>query len=185
MQGSGPVVRGRRAAVLGAMALLVFTACSGSSSTSPSVGPRSSASHAPTSSHPTSTSSGTPVASAAVTPEASATELACPTLPTDLATVRDLAKAGKAIGCFGKSDITFRAYVPTTDGLGGVPSSKMTPAWIADPWTAAILQPMPLTEVNQDAWFVVRLTPALGSAASRTSRQPSARSARTWTRTWS
>ena len=38
----------------------------------------------------------------------------------------------------------------------------MTPAWIADNWTGAILQPEPLADQDQDAWLIVRVAPALG-----------------------
>jgi hypothetical protein len=95
-------------------------------------------------------------------PQPSPSHGGCPSLPVDLGTVRDLAKGGKAVGCFGTQDLTFRGYVPTTDGLGGVPASKMTPAWIADPWTGVILQPAPLAQADQSAWFVVRVAPVLG-----------------------
>ncbi len=89
----------------------------------------------------------------------------CPTPPVDLATTRDLVRAGKAVKCFGSRSLTFRAYVPTTEGLGGVSGWKMTPAWLADDWMGAILQPKPLTEQDQDAWLIARVPPSLGRCA--------------------
>ena len=41
----------------------------------------------------------------------------------------------------------------------------MTPRWLADPWTGVIVQPEPLADVDQDAWLVVRVRPALGACA--------------------
>lgn len=87
----------------------------------------------------------------------------CPVIPVDLATVRDVARAGRAIECFGRRALTFRAYVPVTEGLGGTSGSKMTPRWIADPWTGVLLQPGPLPQQDQDAWLIVRVPPTLGS----------------------
>lgn len=112
---------------------------------------------------PTPTASPTPSATASRTPvPTAAVKPGCPTPPVSLAKVRDLARAGKAVGCFGSTALTFRAYVPTTEGLGGVSGSKMTPTWIADNWTGAILQPGPLADQDQDAWLIVRVPPSLG-----------------------
>lgn len=86
----------------------------------------------------------------------------CPTPPVDLATTRELVRTGKAVKCFGSGALTFRAYVPTTEGLGGVSAWKMTPAWLADDWMGAILQPKPLAEQDQNAWLIVRVPPPLG-----------------------
>ncbi len=83
----------------------------------------------------------------------------------DLATARDVARAGKAVTCFGSSALSFRAYVVRTDGLGGTSGWKMTPAWLADDWMGAILQPKALAEVDDKAWFIVRVAPALGRCA--------------------
>jgi hypothetical protein len=116
----------------------------------------------PTTSLPAATGTARDSALPTDVPGASPSPAGCPSLPTDLATVRDLARAKGAIACFGSDDLTFRAYVPTTDSLGGVPESKMTPSWIADPWTGVIVQPMELAETDQSAWFVVRVAPALG-----------------------
>jgi len=152
-------ITGRQAAILGALLALLAAGCSGSPSTSPSASPAASPGRTTANGTPNAPAA-TPVATSAGTPLPTDSAGTCPSLPADLATIRDLAKAGRAVGCFGNQQLTFRAYVPTTDGLGGVPSSKMTPSWIADPWTGAILQPAP--PVDQSAWFVVRVTPALG-----------------------
>lgn len=154
-------ITGQHAAILGTVLALLAAGCSGSPSTSPSASPAASPGRTTVSSTP-STPAATPFVTPAGTPLPAESAGTCPSLPTDLATVRDLAKAGQAVACFGNHQLTFRAYVPTTDGLGGVPASKMTPSWIADPWVGVILQPAPLAQVDQSAWFVVRVTPALG-----------------------
>ena len=64
------------------------------------------------------TASPTPSATAAPTP-APTDAAGCPILPTGLAAVRDTARAGRAIACFGHRALTFRAYVPTIEDLGG------------------------------------------------------------------
>ncbi len=106
-----------------------------------------------------------PTASAATSgqPSPSLDATGCPTGTPDLATVRDVARAGHAIACFGSQPLTFRAYVPATEGLGGVNAYKMTPHWLADPWWGVILQPEPSPEVDQNAWLIVRVPPSLGS----------------------
>lgn len=173
--------RGGRWVIGPALAVALLTGCTGTSS---STGPEtataaplasptgaSSAAFAP-SATPLSTSTWSPTptpdagASPTAAPSPSPTALigvgGCPTPPVDVATTRDLVHAGKAVKCFGTTPITFRAYVPTTDGLGGVSGSKMTPAWLADDWMGVILQPMPLAEQDQNAWLVVRVPPSLG-----------------------
>jgi hypothetical protein len=110
----------------------------------------------------------TPSPSPAITPSptpAPTDAAGCPILPTDLAAIRDTAKAGRAIACFGHRSLTFRAFVPTIEDLGGVSGYRQTPTWIADPWTGVILQPAPLPDVDQTAWLVVRVAPALGTCS--------------------
>jgi hypothetical protein len=118
---------------------------------------------------PTPAPTATPVPTPAPTvgPTASATPppvaKGCPAPPVDLATARDLAKAGRAVACFGSQPLTFRAYVPMVEGLGGVSGSRLTPRWIADAWSGVIVQPKRLSKVNQDAWLIVRVRPSLGA----------------------
>jgi len=86
----------------------------------------------------------------------------CPVGTPDLAAVRTVAKAGHAVSCFGSQPLTFTAYVPATEGLGGVSAYRQTPHWLADPWWGVILQPGPTPETDQNAWLIVRLAPSLG-----------------------
>ena len=164
------------------IAALLLAGCTG---TSPSTGPAApsvvataspeTASPAAASQEPTASSTPSPTptevaeASPSAVPGPSASiqldAAGCPIPPVDLATTRDLARAGQAVRCFGSGSLTFRAYVPTTEGLGGSSASRMTPAWLADDWTGVILQPGPLAEQDQDAWLVVRVGPSLGHCA--------------------
>lgn len=164
-----------RTAATGLVLAIALAGCSGTSAslgTAPGTAP---ASVSPETS--TSPPKPTPSASAPATPSPTETPAApaspspstaaggCPALPVDLASVRDTARAKRAIACFGSEPLTFRAYVPTITDLGGVSGSKMTPAWIADNWTGAILQPRPLADQDQDAWLIVRVPPSLGRCA--------------------
>lgn len=161
-------VTGRHAAIIGTLLALVAAGCSGSPTTPPNASHAASPASTTTASTGSSapkTPSATPAPTPADTPVPSVNTGTCPTLPVDLATVRDFAKAGRALACFATQELTFRGYVPTTDSLGGVPASKMTPGWIADPWTGVILQPAPLAQVDQSTWFVVRVSPALGKCS--------------------
>ncbi len=164
-----------------ALAAALLTGCTGTSpSTAPAM-PTAAPLASPTGESPAaSTASAIPSATAPSTPTptlgnaasptavpspsaTAATGVAgCPTPPVDLATARDLVRAGKAVTCFGPRALTFRAYVPTTEGLGGASAWKMTPAWLADDWMGVILQPEPLTEQDQDAWLIARVPPSLG-----------------------
>ncbi len=179
MDGSGWTRRGRWRIGL-ALAASLLAGCTGTSSTpaTPSIAAAESpaaVSQATATASPTATPAASSTATSAVpasatpVPSPSASTLidaaGCPIPPVDLATTRDLARAGRAVRCFGSGSLTFRAYVPTTEGLGGTSASRMTPAWLADDWTGVILQPGPLTEQDQDAWLVVRVAPSLGRCA--------------------
>jgi hypothetical protein len=165
----------RLAAAL-SMVVVVAAACSGAVSTAPGSSPRGtgggpgasigpsvgpSASAIPSATIPGPSPTGSAAASAQPSPSLDA--MGCPTGTPDLATVRDVARAGHAIACFGSQPLTFRAYVPATEGLGGVSAYKMTPHWLADPWWGVILQPQPTPEVDQNAWLIVRVPPSLGN----------------------
>jgi hypothetical protein len=174
---------GRRRASAGVVFLATFlVGCSTAAQTpgasaSPVNASPSGASLAAEPSPSTSSVPGPSESSDAASPIPSATPVptdasGCPVLPADLATVRDVAKADRALACFGRHTLTVRAYVPTTDGLGGVSGYRMTPAWIADPFTGVIVQPGPLAEQDQDAWLIVRIRPALGTCAVTGIEQP-------------
>lgn len=124
---------------------------------------------------------GTPAASLphaseppAVTPSAppSGAPGTCPSVPADFATIRDLAKAGDAVACFDAQDLTFRAYVPVTGGLNVVDTSVMTPGWIANPFTGTLLQPAGSTAPDQSAWWVVRVSLAIGKCRITSEPEP-------------
>jgi hypothetical protein len=147
---------------------VILAGCSGATPSIELLAPTAEPSASPSAAAPsTPTATPTPAASpvASATSEPSTASGACPRPPLDLAAVRDTARARRAITCFGSASLTFRAYVPTTTDLGGVSGSKMTPLWIADNWTGAIVQPEPLVEQDQNAWLIVRVPPKLGRCA--------------------
>jgi len=168
--------RGRTAGsrwVIGpALAAVLLAGCTGTSSSTAPATPTAAPLASPAGASPSATAASTPTptpgdaASPTAAPSPSSTAATgaagCPTPPVDLATARDLVRAGKAVKCFGSRSLTFRAYVPTTEGLGGASAWKMTPAWLADDWMGAILQPEPLTDQDQNAWLVARVQPSLG-----------------------
>jgi hypothetical protein len=63
-------------------------------------------------------------------PSAAAQSPACPSSPVTIGKLVDLEMPGNV--CYGSSLLTFNAYVPQLEGLGGTSTYEIRPAWLDD-----------------------------------------------------
>ena len=112
----------------------------------------------------------TPAGAAALSPSLSPSTgpstflpVGCPPLPVDVAT---LIRLGDPRACYGRTTLTFDAFVPRTWGLGGV-APPVLPTWL-DPWAGGLLQATgdlsgPAHGYGQGPFLGVAVPPALGA----------------------
>lgn len=81
------------------------------------------------------------------------------------ATVVETFSSPEMLYCFGGEELTFRAWVPESSGLGGHCGCIATPEWLAYPMFGYILADEAAPSImDETGWFYYRIDPASGLA---------------------